>query len=233
MPDDIHFVGRYEWERILRRCVLHPQPVKTVAAYLAQYANADGSNVRPGVDRLSAVSGLSERSVRNGLTVLRELDLITRTRMGSSLGRQALTDEYRLSYPDDIYLRVHMLDPDESPASAACDSACKHPGSPVPRAGDKAPPPKEHRHVVPGTPARRAGTPAPHDTNTGTSCTPPPKDQPLPPKDQHETHLRDVTTERGCATCDNHGDFLDCCDKHSLPLCGNCLATIHFDSVAS
>lgn len=195
MPDDpIHYAGRYEWERILRRCVLHPQPVKTVAAYLAQYANADGTNVRPGVDRLAAVSGLSERSVRGALTTLRELDLITRTRLGSSLGRQALTDEYRLSYPDDIYRRVHMLDPDESPASAACDSACQHPRSPAPHAGDNASRGTEHRHLVPGTPAPHAGTPAPHDTNTGTTCTPPPKDQPLPPKDQRDESVEDVTT---------------------------------------
>jgi hypothetical protein len=192
--DEIHFVGRYEWERVLRRCVLHPQPVKTVAAYLAQYANADGTNVRPGVDRLSAVSGLSERSVRSGLTVLRELCLITRTRVGSSLGRQALTDEYRLSYPDDIYRRVHMLDPDESPASAACDQTCQHPGSPARGAADKPPAAAEHRHVVPGTPAPHAGTPAPHDRNTGTTCTPPPNDQPLPPNDQRDDLVSDVTT---------------------------------------
>lgn len=207
MPDDdIVFVGRYEWERVLRRCVLHPQPVKTVGAFLAQYANADGTHVRPGVDRLAAVSGLSERSVRNGLTVLRELGLITRTRVGSSLGRQALTDEYRLSYPADLMRRVHMLDPDESSESAVCDESCEHPRSPAGRAGDRAGTPAphagdrplyavEHRHLVPGTPAPGAGTPAPHDRNTGTTCTPPPKDQPIPPKDQREDHLRKVSTE--------------------------------------
>lgn len=200
MPDDddLKKAGRYEWERIVRRCLL-PQPVKTIAAYVAQYANADGSRIYPGVARLSVVSGLSERSTRGALTTLRELDLLTRTRKGSSLGRQAMTDEYRLTYPADLMRRVHMLDPDESPASAACDPSCKHPRSAARAAGDRvakrAAAAQEHRHVTTGTPAPHAGTPAPDDTNTGTSCTPPPNDQPQPPIDQRDESVRDVTTE--------------------------------------
>jgi hypothetical protein len=187
-------MGRYEWERVVRRCVL-PAPVKAVAAYLAQYANADGTKVYPGVARLSAVTCLSERSVRGALTTLRDLALITRTRKGSSLGRQAMTDEHRLTRPADLLDRVHMLDPEESPASAACDPTCNHKKSPARPAADKRPAAKEHRQVVQGTPAPHAGTPAPHDTNTGTSCTPPPNYQPIPPINQREDQLRDVSTE--------------------------------------
>src|SRR5437879_1725471 len=40
--------GRFEWERILRRAVM-PLRVKFLAFVLASYADADGSNVRPGV----------------------------------------------------------------------------------------------------------------------------------------------------------------------------------------
>lgn len=195
MTDDDHLfnVGRYEWERIVRRCVL-PAPVKTVAAYLAQYANADGSHIYPGVARLAAVTGLSERSVRSALSTLRGLALLTRTRRGSSLGRQALTDEHKLTRPADLPSRVHMLDPDESPASAACDSTCNHKGSPARPAAVPSRSEKEHRHVTTGTPAPGAGTPAPHDANTGTTCTPPPKDQPLPPTYQRDESVPDVTT---------------------------------------
>jgi predicted transcriptional regulator len=203
VTDDDHLMAldRYEWERVVRRCVL-PTTVKTVAAYAAQYANKNGTRIYPGVARLCAVTGLSERSVRAALTTLRELQLITRTRKGSSLGRQALTDEYKLTRPADLVDRVHMLDVAETPASAACDSTCGHPRSPAPPAGDKAPKraPKtsEHRHVTTGTPAPGAGTPAPDDRITGTSCTPPMED-PLtyPLNDQTSRSDLDVSTEIG------------------------------------
>ena len=198
MSDDDHLIdmGRYEWERVVRRCVL-PSPVKTVAAYLAQYANANGSKVYPGVARLAAVTCLSERSVRGALTTLRDLALITRTRKGSSLGRQALTDEHKLTRPDDLMRRIHMLDPDESPESAACNSTCEHPRTPAPPAGDKRAAAKEHRHLTTRTPAPPAGSPAPHDRITGTSCTPPPNDQPQPPNDQRDESDQNVTPDSG------------------------------------
>lgn len=201
MSDDDHLINldRYEWERVVRRCVL-PTPVKTVAAFAAQYANKNGTRIYPGVARLAAVTGLSERSVRGALSTLRELQLITRTRKGSSLGRQALTDEYKLTRPDDLIRRVHMLDVAETPESAACDSTCAHPGSPARPAGDPAPKSSsngsEHRHVTTGTPAPGAGTPAPDDRITGTSCTPPteyPHTYPL--NDQTSGSDEDVSTE--------------------------------------
>jgi len=188
-------VGRYEWERIVRRCVL-PQPVKSVAAHVAQYANRDGSHIYPGVARLSAVTQLSERSVRDALETLRQLALLTRTRKGSSLGRQALTDEHKLTYPADLERRVHLLDPDETPASAACDPSCQHDRSPARLAAVRRRSAKEHRHLTTGTPAGDSRTPAPHDRNTGRSCTPPPKDQPRPASNQRETSDEDVSTER-------------------------------------
>lgn len=173
--DDLIDLDRYEWERVVRRCVL-PAPVKAVAAYLSQYANKNGTRIYPGVARLSAVTGLSERSVRGALATLRDLELITRTRKGSSFGRQAMTDEHKLTRPADLIARVHMLDVHESPESAACDDACTHAGSPARGAAVRPAKAKEHRHVTTGTPARGAGTPAPDDRITGTSCTPPTHD---------------------------------------------------------
>ena len=197
MSDDddeqVRNVGRYEWERIVRRCVL-PKHVKTTAAYLAQYADRDGSRVYPGVARLSVVSGMSERSTRDALGVLRELDLITRTRKGSSLGRQAMTDEHKLTRPVDLERRIHMLDPDESPESAACVPECNHDRTPERLAGVRRKSGKEHRHLTTGTPAGDSRTPAPDDRNTGTSCTPPTQDQPQPNQDQRDDLVSDVTT---------------------------------------
>jgi hypothetical protein len=195
--EPIRDVDRYEWERVLRRCVL-PQTVKTVAAFAAQYANRDGSRVYPGVARLSAVTCLSERSVRAALETLRGLDLLTRTRKGSSLGRQALTDEHKLTVPRDLMTRIHMLDVDESVESAACNSACTHAVSPARRSGDRRPVDKEHRHLTTGTPASGAGTPAPDDRNTGRRCTPPMEDHTkYPLKDQREDQVQNVSTDGG------------------------------------
>jgi DNA-binding transcriptional ArsR family regulator len=196
--DGLLDLDRYEWERWLRRCVL-PQTVKTVGAFAAQYANRDGTRVYPGVARLAVVTGLSERSVRGALSTLREMGLLTRTRKGSSLGRMALTDEHKLTRPADLDRRVHLLDPEESPASAACDSACQHPRSPARPAADKRPkkaaPAQEHRQETTGTPAAHAGTPAAHDRNTGTSCTPPMEDHSIyPTNDQRGASDRDATT---------------------------------------
>ena len=135
MTDDDTSAGRYDWERVLRRARLG-SPTKAVALALATYADHDGSRVYPGVARLSAVTELSERSVRNALSKLRDLGLIERTREGSRNGRRALTDEHRLAIPVDLLDRVELLDPEETPARRAAD---------------------------------RVGTPAPDDTNTGTS----------------------------------------------------------------
>lgn len=192
-------LDRYEWERIVRRCVM-PQTVKTVAAFAAQYANRDGTRIYPGVARLAAVTCLSERSVRAALQTLRDLGLLTRTRKGSSLGRQALTDEHKLTRPTDLERRVHLLDPEESPESAACVPECQHPGSPERRAAARHDSAAGHRHLTTGTPARGSRTPAPHDRNTGTSCTPPKDDHSkYPLNDQRGDQDPKVSTEGGDA----------------------------------
>lgn len=194
--DDLVDVDRYEWERIFRRCVL-PQPVKSVGAYAAQYANRDGTRVYPGVARLAAVTCLSERSVRDALELLRQLGLLTRTRKGSSLGRRALTDEHKLTRPVDLERRVHLLDPEESPESAACVPSCNHDRSPERRAAVRRRSAAEHRNLTTGTPEPHSRTPAPDDRNTGRRCTPPTHDQPQPTQDQRDESDRDVSTEGG------------------------------------
>lgn len=146
-------VDRYEWERLVRRCRLGT-PAKAVALTMATYANRDGSGIYPGVLRLTAVTELSERSVRNALKKLREIGLLHRTRDGSRNGRRAFADEYALAIPVDLLDRVELLDPDETPAPPAA----VRPGSPAPGAE---------------SPARHSGSPAPGSSITGTRCTPP------------------------------------------------------------
>lgn len=146
-------VDRYEWERLVRRCVL-TSPTKLVALTVATYANRDGSGIYPGVTRLTAVTALSERSVRGALKTLREVGLLLRTRDGSRNGRRAYADEYALTIPVDLLDRVELLDPDESAAPPAADRV----GSPAPDAV---------------SPACDSGSPAGGAVITGTSCTPP------------------------------------------------------------
>ena len=101
---------RYEWERIVRRCILGRQ-TKLVALVLATYASPDGSNVRPGVERLAAVCDMGESTVRRHVTALLAAGLIER--VGNGGGPRKLAAVYRLTVPEDLLETVPMLDPDE------------------------------------------------------------------------------------------------------------------------
>jgi len=168
-------VDTYEWMRLVRRCCF-TAPTNLVALTLATYANQDGTNIFPGVDRLTRVTGLSERSVRGAMKTLRDVGLIERTRAGSSMGRRALTDVHALAFPVDLAdrlkaARVELLTPkeDREEKEAPAGDAAVPAVSPAGGADDLAGTPAPHA----GTPAGGAGTPAGGAKNTGTTCTPP------------------------------------------------------------
>jgi hypothetical protein len=165
----------YTWRRLIRRVRLGPS-AKLVACMLADYANPDGTSVRPGNDRLAAVSELSDKTVRRSLVMLREMGLIERVFAGSKMGRRGLADEYRLTYPLDLTVSAELLPPDELPGSPVLltgDTApnpVDNPGSPVTSTGDPEPPgPVDN----PGTPVTDAGTPVTSSRNTGHGDRPP------------------------------------------------------------
>lgn len=109
-------VGRFEWERILRRIRVTVPSVKLVGFAMATYASADGSNVRPGQRRLAAVLGTSEMTVRRGQSELEAIGMLDMITKGHSQGRGqsgGYASEYRLTVPSDLLERVPMLDPDE------------------------------------------------------------------------------------------------------------------------
>ena len=120
-------VGRFEWERLVRRVripadvdgvkIPKPSVMRTVALTLASYANADGSRVRPGLPRLAAVTQLSKSSVSRAVTALRSLGLVERVVCGSANGRRGWSDEYRLTVPADLLEVMELLPPDEIPGS--------------------------------------------------------------------------------------------------------------------
>lgn len=101
---------RFEWERIVRRVIM-PSGPKLLALTLATYGAADGSQVRPGTERLARVMGVSVATVKRSMGTLRELGLVVRVRQGNRWANHA--DEYRLTLPVDV-LDLPMLDPDEN-----------------------------------------------------------------------------------------------------------------------
>ena len=180
MSDEDHFAGRFEWERIVRRCRLRPL-TKYVGMVLAQYANSDGTNAFPSVAKLARVTGLSERSVRNALSDMRSTGLIKRVQKGGLRGTQAIPDVHCLVIPADLLERVELLTPGE-------DEPPNRQEVPV---GDG-----PNRHVVPPNRQETTAQPAPDDSPTGTTCL-------LPmttylPDDNNQDHLsplvQDVTT---------------------------------------
>jgi DNA-binding transcriptional ArsR family regulator len=153
-------VSRYEWERWLRRCVL-PASTKLVGFVMATYAARDGSRIFPGVARLAATTGLSERTVRTALGNLRDVGLIERVYPGGRRGQMAFADVHRLAVPDDLMQRVEMLDPEED---ALPKRQPLPPGKPVK--------PNPNRQMSASQPATDDVQPATDDVPTGNGCTP-------------------------------------------------------------
>lgn len=99
---------RYEWDGTVRRLKLPPL-VKLVAAYSSQYADNAGRHIRPGVERLALETQTSPATVKRCLKRLRDLGLLELVRSGSSQGRRAKANEYRLVIPADLLERVELV----------------------------------------------------------------------------------------------------------------------------
>lgn len=118
MTLELEPIGRYEWERLVRRARL-PKPLKLLALVLATYADPDGSRVRPGLPVLASVTGDSERNVGRLLRVLvDELGLLTQTARGGGRGGKGRASVYRLTIPVDLLDRLEMLSPEDVPADS-------------------------------------------------------------------------------------------------------------------
>lgn len=156
----LHGTDPYTWRRLVRRVRLGAS-TKLVAYALADYANPDGTRVRPGNPRLIAVTELSDKTVRRSLSTLRELGLIERVFEGSKMGRRGLADEYRLTYDDQMPTSVEMLPPGEIPEEPVT-STDDPTGTPVTDTGDNSTAPVDN----PGTPVTVTGDVAAEDSGT-------------------------------------------------------------------
>ena len=168
-------VSRYEWERWLRRCIL-PSSTKLVGFVMATYAARDGSRIFPGVARLAATTGLSERTVRTALGNLRDVGLIERVYPGGRRGVQAYADVHRLAIPADLMDRIPMLDPEEDQLP---NRQQVPPGKPSKGSPNRQPLPAgdssedvPNRQMSASQPATDDAQPATDDIPTGNGCTP-------------------------------------------------------------
>lgn len=103
-------VKRYDWERIIRRAPIDSTS-KLIALTMSTYGDANGTSIFPGALRLSAVTGLNERTVRRGLTKLREGGYVVRTVEQDWKSRvlKGKADVYELSVPPDFLDRPGTL----------------------------------------------------------------------------------------------------------------------------
>ena len=166
-----------------------PPSAKCVAFALATYANADGTSIFPGNERLAAVTCQGDKTVRRALDWLRSGYLIERVREGSRGGRRAFADEYRLIIPSDLLARHELLDPDESPVTVT--------GARSGRGSD-------HRSHGPVSPVTESGSPVTESPITGHSDRTPTHHH---PRNQHnnqrEDQLENVSTEGTRTGTDN------------------------------
>lgn len=125
----VNWIGRFEWERVIRRCRLgfyegktkdprrwvRHATVQQVALMLATYADMDGTRIRPTVELVARVCEIDERTVRICIQRLRRLNLLELVRPPRSPGRSGgpgRAAEFRMSVPGDLLERVAHLDPD-------------------------------------------------------------------------------------------------------------------------
>ncbi len=87
---------RYQWEWSVVRSGL-PSRARHVGLTMAIHSDSDGTSIRPGVRRIAAETGLSQRTVDAALHDLRNEGYLARIKAGR--WRSGEADEYRLTIP--------------------------------------------------------------------------------------------------------------------------------------
>jgi hypothetical protein len=108
-----------EWTRAWAR-VLDERPVKEVGFALLTWADyKTGADIRPGYALLMRVTGIgSKTTIGSALGRISELGFIWRYKEGNS--RRKESDEYRLTFPDDISAVPMMCPRWELPGECTC-----------------------------------------------------------------------------------------------------------------
>lgn len=173
------------WRRAVRDSQLRP-PVRLVLLVLATYMDSDGSSGRPGVARLAAGTGLSDRSIKSSLAEAVAAGWLEQVVAGGSQkGGRRLASEYSARVPGRLTpardAPVSRRDPPHGG-----DGQPPRPGNLVHRsAGMTGERPAPVEPSDRGT-SRTGQPPRPGNLTTadrGTSCTPP-----------RSTHLEDLSS---------------------------------------
>jgi hypothetical protein len=166
--------GRANWSRALRGR-LPTLADYAVARALADYANTDGTNAHPGIQRLADDLNCSTKWVKTSLATLAETGWITRT----SRGRRKLSeaDTYSLSVPAPVAVELQAWRDDDPqwmrrPADEPRRTGSRGHGRPVepaPSRGSHVPlePPVSRGSHVPLDPTSRGTVDASRGTNEG------------------------------------------------------------------
>lgn len=96
-------MGRFEWEKVLLRSRFKRSSVKIVGLAAATYATTGtGADVRPGITRLIAVTGLGDSMVRRNLKALESAGFMFMVASGSNYGRggKGAASDYQLTAPE-------------------------------------------------------------------------------------------------------------------------------------
>lgn len=88
----------FVWLRAVRVLPLRPA-VKNTAAWLASWADPDGTSIYPGLDLLARATGMHRATVVRCLEELREAKLIERDKRGGGRSKTGTADVYRLILP--------------------------------------------------------------------------------------------------------------------------------------
>jgi len=198
-------MGRFEWEKVVLRTKFKQSSVKLVALAAATYATTTtGASVRPGIARLTAVTGLGDSQVRRNLKALERGGLIFMVASGSSYGRsgKGSASEYQLTAPEVIAEQYEAdwtageWDEFDQYDIEALLKLMEHRS---PSTDDHLVDNKEHRSPSTGdlerTPVLGERTPVLGDENTGT---------PVPPKSLEPLHLTNPHPVHGVTLSDAH-----------------------------
>ena len=158
-------VSQTLWLPVWHKVAATP-PVKVVGYQLLEFADfGDGADIRPGEIVLASRTSQTDRTVGKALTQIRAWGLIWRYREGSRHGRQQLSDEYRLTIPADLLVRVPFAGTISQDLLKRLGFA--RPSRPSPRSSER----RSGDRSRTGEPCsgETAGSPEPHDRITRTS----------------------------------------------------------------
>jgi hypothetical protein len=99
---------RFGVVRIDKRNTVAGSAIKAVAGRLADYADSDGSRIRPGLARVALDLELSYETVKRAVGVLTRIGLL---RLVHAAARRGDANVYRLAIPGDLIERVEVWTP--------------------------------------------------------------------------------------------------------------------------